>query len=424
MKLFVVGISHKTAPVSVRDKVALNPEELAMRLEELKENELVKECLLLSTCNRTELYGLIPKRCRKETGAVSIYKSLFPSQDIIQDENIFYYSGEEVVRHLFHVSSGLDSLAIGEPQIFGQLKDAYKAATKSRNTGPVLNRLIHITFSVTKSIRTQTGIGEGTISIGFAAVEMAQKIFRDLSPLKIMVIGAGETGTLTAGHFKKRGASKFLIANRTFEKAENLAANLNGSAVRFNLIDKHMSQVDIIVTCVGADDIIIKREPVEQAMKERRNRPLFFIDLGTPRDVEPGINSLYNVFSYNIDDLKDVVEANRAQRQSAVADAERIIEEYVKDFLEWYAGMGIIPTIKMLQDQFEKIRTEEIEANIKKRDGISREQVDLLTKSIVRKLLKSPILNLKENASSEIGMAQAEALRKMFDLKDGLSGDK
>jgi len=417
MKLFVAGISHKTAPVSVRDRVAINPENLKDRLDILKSNDLIKECLLLSTCNRTELYGLISRNCNIDKASVTAYNSLYPGIDIPLNQHMYCYTGEDAVRHLFRVSAGLDSLALGEPQIFGQLKDAYRAANRCKSTGPVLNRLIHKTFSVTKKIRTDTEIGEGTISISFAAVEMAQKIFGLLHPLRVMIIGAGETGTLTADHFKKRGVTKFLIANRTYERAEKLALAMQGSAIRFNMIYNYLNQVDIVVTCVGADDLIILKKPVEQAMKERKNRPLFFIDLGAPRDVDPGTKDIYNVFAYNIDDLRDVVESNLARRKSAAADAEKIIGEEVGEFFEWFSAVGVIPAIRQIQEYCEDIRKKEFEANKSKLNGSDVEQVDLLTRSIVKKILKTPILRLKENATTKDGPAHADAVQRLFNTK-------
>jgi len=418
MKIFVVGLSHKTAPVSVRDRVAISADDLKTKLDALKNGALLKESFILSTCNRTELYGLIPRKCSMETEPVSLFKSLHPGMDISLDEHLYYYTAEEAVRHLFRVSAGLDSLALGEPQIFGQVKEAYKIAARNNNTGQIFNRLLHKTFSATKNIRTNTRIGEGTTSIGFAAVEMAQKIFGDLSPMRIMVVGAGETGTLTAHHFHKRGVARFLIANRTYERGEKLAASLGGAAIRFNQIDAYLSEVDVVVTCVGADDAIIVPGPVEQTMKERKNRPLFFIDLGAPRDVDPKVKALYNVFVFNIDDLREVVESNRERRKHEVAAAEAIIEREINDFFEWYGTIGVLPTIQKLQDRFEKIRKAEIDANSPKLNGCDLSQIELLTRSIIKKILRAPILYLKENARTPTGMSEAEALKKIFSLDD------
>ncbi|MFC1556391.1 glutamyl-tRNA reductase [candidate division KSB1 bacterium] len=418
MKIFVIGLSHKSAPVSIRDRAAIDSGKLISKLDGLKSFELLKESVVLSTCNRTELYGLMPKKCEGSSAPASFFNSMYEGMDLVLEDYLYCHFNYEAVRHILRVSSGLDSLALGEPQVFGQIKDAYKAASQNNNTGPVLNRLLHKTFEVTKQIRTETRIGEGTTSIGFSAVDLAQKIFGDLSPLKIMVVGAGETGTLTAGHFQKRGVSKFLIANRTFEKAEKLAAFLQGSAIRFNSIDLHLAEVDAVVTCVGAEDMIITRKAVEEAMKRRKNRQLFFIDLGAPRDVEPSVKELYNVFSFNIDDLKEVVESNIALRKNETNAAEGIIEREVKSFFEWYGTIEVVPVIQQLQQYFESVRQNEIRTNLKKLNDNNIDQIELLTKSIVKKLLKVPILHLKEKASTEEGVSHAEALKKIFNLRD------
>lgn len=416
MSIFATGISHKTAPIAVRDRLALNPEDVATELERLKSQEFLREYLLLSTCNRTEIYGLIPNKCNVKKETAAIFKSMYPGLDISIDEHLYCFQDEDAAGHLFRVAAGLDSLALGEPQVFGQVKDAFRIANRSSTTGPIINRLVHKAFSVSKKIRTETGIGEGTTSISYAAVEMAQKIFGNLEPLRIMIIGAGETGTLTADHFMQRGARNFIIANRTFERAEKLALALRGSAIRFDKIYQHLGDVDITVTCIGAEEHIITAEKTSQVMKLRKNRPLFFIDLGVPRDVEPSVKKIYNVFSYNIDDLKSVVESNLERRRSAVADAEKIIRTDVEEFFDWYASIAVFPAIKQIQEYCEEIRSGEIAANSTRLNGADLEQVELLTKSIVKKILKAPILQLRENAATRDGPLHAEALLKLFRL--------
>ena len=418
MKIFAVGLNHKTAPIEVRDEVTIGASDLGRALDILRKNSYLKESFILSTCNRTEIYGLMYKAYLDENRLTSLYRSLYKDPANSLDEYLYFHTAEEAARHLFLVSTGLDSLALGEPQIFGQVKEAYRIASERGNTGPILNRLFHKGFEVTKNIRTNTKIGEGTTSIGFAAVEMAQKIFGDLSPLKVMVVGAGETGTLTANHFHKRGVTRFLIANRTFEKGEKLASSLQGSAIRFDKINMFMSEIDIIVTCVGAEDMIITPEPVKQAMKARKNRPLFLIDLGAPRDIDPGTRDIYNVFAFDIDDLKDVVDSNLARRKHEEVTAGKIIEHEVKAFFDWYATIGILPTIKKLQKYFEKIRRSEIETHKNKFNGNNFEQIDLLTKGIIKKILTDPILRLKKKANTEEGIAEAEALMKIFNLEE------
>ena len=252
MKIFVVGLSHNTAPISVRDRLTISPEDLVFTLNEIKANKELSESCIISTCNRTELYGTLPDQSANDKNSHIFFKSMYSDLDIDVEEYLFYHAHEDAVKHLFEVSAGLDSLALGEPQIFGQVKTAYQAAANNRNTASIFNRLFNKTFSVTKRIRTETRIGQGTTSISFAAVKLAQKIFGDLKPLRFLIIGAGETGALTANHFKERGASTMQIANRTFDKAEKIAAEVKGSAIKFDEIDAHLGQSDVIVSSTGA----------------------------------------------------------------------------------------------------------------------------------------------------------------------------
>ncbi len=418
MKLFVVGLSHNTAPISVRDKAAIKSEDLIDTLNRLKNNPYLLESCIVSTCNRTELYGTFAVSQEKQVNPYELFSSLYHENDTSLNDFLYYYTNEEAVNHLFKVSSGLDSLALGEPQVFGQVKSAYQDATANKNTNSILNRLFTRTFSVTKRIRTETKIGEGSISVSFAAVEMARKIFGDLSNKNLLVIGTGETGTLTARHFKERSIAKLYITNRTFERAEKLAVQIQGTAIRFNEITGTLFDTDVVVTCIGAKDYTIASEQIEQVMKERKNRPLFFIDLGAPRDVDPSINSIYNVFLYDIDDLKEIVESNFEQRQHEVQTALAIIEHEHKEFFDWYSTIGVLPVIQKLQERFEAIRHDEVANNESKLTGADKEQIDLLTRSIIKKLLKEPILRLKDSAKSTRGFEEADILKKIFNLGD------
>jgi len=424
MKIFVVGLNHKSAPINIRDMVMINMEDLIPVLDALKSHEGLAESCVISTCNRTELYGILPKESEQTVKPYNLFKSIYPDLKVSLNDYLFHYTNEEAVLHLFRVSAGLNSLALGEPQIFGQVKAAYKEAANNKNTGAILNRLFHETFAVTKRIRTDTRIGEGSISISFAAVEMARKIFGDLKSLRFLIIGAGETGTLTARHFRERGVTKMLVANRTPERAEKLAARISGSAIRFDEINTYLNQTDVIVTCMGADTYTISYDAVAFAMKERKNRPLFFIDLGAPRDVNPKVGTLYNVFVYDIDDLKEIVKTNLARRENELTAAEAIIDEEVKEFFGWYSTIGVLPTIQKLQERMETIRREEIEQNKNKLNSADMEQVELLSRSIVKKILRDPILRLKEMAKSSRGLEEAEVLKKLFNLEDSSPEEK
>ncbi len=323
MSIFVAGLSYKTAPVALREQLAVSPSKLGCHGCRLRVVGGLDEVVLLSTCNRVEIYGVAPE----VNGNVKSIFQLLAKFPCDVREHLYVYEGEVAVRHLFSVASGLDSMVLGETEITGQVKDAYDRAQKAGLTGPVLNRVFQKAFSTAKEIRTRTGIGRGATSVGSVAVELAEKIFRhDLSEHKVMIIGAGQMGEACIRHFAKKGARSVLVSNRSFDRAQALAAEFNGQAIRFDDCLKAMADADIVVSSTGCPETILHREQIAQLMAARRNRPLFLIDIAVPRDIDPDVQHLENVYLYNIDDLEAIVRENVRHREHDLVLCHGIIE--------------------------------------------------------------------------------------------------
>jgi len=325
---------------------------------------------------------------------------------------------------LFRVAAGLDSMAVGEPQVFGQVKAAYTAASRSGNTALLLNRLFHKAFSAAKRIRTETKIGTGSISLAFAAVTLVQNAAGNIQPLNILVIGAGDTGTLTARHFRERGAHNMVVTNRTFERAQQLAADIAGTAVRFDEFDQFLPSADVIITCIDSPQYCITAEQVKYIMKHRIRRPLFLIDLGTPRDIDPAVRDIPFVSAYDIDSLQSIVAENVEKRKSEIAAAERIIDEEMIKFFKWYSAAGILPVIRQLKEHFETIRYESIKHYASRVSAEEFEKLNRLTKNTTDKILRTLIKRLKERSASPEGFEGADVLKTFFNAHNITDGEK
>ena len=330
MKLFVAGISYKTAPVALREKVAVRPAELPCHACRLKLGANLDEVVLLSTCNRVEIYGTTPY----VNGNVHGILRHLGAGDMDYSDHLYVKEGDEAVKHLFQVAGGLDSMVVGETEITGQVKNAYQTAKDQRLTGRVLNRLFQTALQVGKSIRTNTAIGRGAVSVGSVAVELAEKIFdHDLSEKTVMIVGAGKMGEACVRHLAKRGARSVLVSNRSFERAQGLAAEFGGRAVRFDECFNAMREADIVVTSTGCPDTVIHRRDLEVIMRERPNRPLFLIDIAVPRDIADDVQQLDNVYLYNIDHLESIVRGNLLSRQHELSHCHEIIASRAAEFL-------------------------------------------------------------------------------------------
>ena len=356
MTLVAFGINHKTAPVDIREKVSFAPEKIPYALKDLTSNSDFNEAAILSTCNRTEIYcGMkeynenrvvewLSDFHRLESGKVRPYTYLHPDHD--------------AVRHMLRVASGLDSLVLGEPQILGQMKTAFTAANEAGTTGKILNRLFQHTFKSAKQVRTDTAIGSSPVSVAFAAVSLGKQIFGDLSGKSVMLIGAGETIELAARHLHEQGIGKMIVANRTVEKAHKLTEEFGGYAISLTEIPDHLSEADIVISSTASPLPILGKGAVESALKDRRHQPMFMVDIAVPRDIEPEVDNLEDVYLYTVDDLQEVIQENMKSRQDAAKQAEEIIDTQVVHFMDWVDAQGSVSTIRAFRAQADRTREE------------------------------------------------------------------
>ena len=421
MRLFAVGISHRTAPVELREGVDFARRGIDAALSALAALNVTREAVVLSTCNRAEIYA----GAESDDAAESCGRFISEYNGVAWDAlapHVVVYRGPEAADHLFRVAAGLDSLVVGEPQILGQVKDAFATATGLKSTGALTNRLFTSAFSVGKRVRSETGLGEGAVSVSFAAMALAKKIFGELGGLNVLILGAGEMAKLTGTHLQAQRVKQLVIASRTLESAAALAAELNGRAVPWSTIGPALAAADIVVTATGSREPVLTRMGVEEAMRSRRSRPLFVIDIAVPRDVDPDAGSLDQVFLYNIDDLQSIVKENLARRTSEVQRAEMIVREEVDRFRAWMQSREVVPTVIALRQRFEAIRQAELERLEPKLASLppdARARVDEVTHLIVEKLLLTPTERLKAADDEAQAVAYADALNRLFSLTPG-----
>ncbi len=419
--IMLLGVNHKTTPVEIREKIALTggyEEPLAA----LKKVDGVKEYYLLSTCNRVELLLVADDDKLVESRIIEfLFGDRVPRDECF--DYLYIYRGDAAVRHLFTVAASLDSMVVGEAQILGQLKEAYRYAADFNCTGPLLNKLLHKSFSVAKRVRTETAIGSSAVSISYAAVQLAKKIFGSLQEKKVMLVGAGEMAELAAEHLVGQGVGSVVVANRTLERAVDLARRFNGTAVAMGELITQLEEVDIIISSTGAADIILYKEQVQSIMRARMNRMLFFIDIAVPRDLDPKLIEIDNVYLYDIDDLVNVVEMNRSERDKEAAKAKRIVAEETLKFQRWYQGMAVIPTIQSLKNKIEAIGRGELDRTLANMTDISaddREKLERMIAAITSKILYNPLMFLKEDSC----MGRDNSDKKITVVRDifGLTG--
>jgi glutamyl-tRNA reductase len=420
LDIVLLGINHKTASVEVRECIAFAEDETKTALHSLTGKSFIKEALLFSTCNRVEILLVTDNKTRavEETKAFIAEFNKIPLEQF--EGALYLHEGDDAVRHVFRVASSLDSMVVGEPQILGQVKEAYRTATDEKASGVILNRLLHRTFFVAKRIRTETGIGDRAVSISYAAVELARKIFGELADKTVMLIGAGEMAELAVEHLIRYKANKVWVANRTFETGVELAKQFNGQAIRFEEILESLKTVDIIISSTGAPDYVIQRDQVKGLLRKRRNRPLFFIDIAVPRDIDPELNRLNNTYVYDIDDLKGVIDENVEDRQKEAIKGERIVDEAVIRFREWYESLDVVPTIVALRNKMESIAAAELKKTLQS-SMISEQDAAALQKmagSLINKILHDPTRFLKRNGMHEDKSFYIDTVRKLFKLDE------
>lgn len=416
MNFFLTGLNHRTAPVEVRERLAFPSGHLEDALRQLVELSGVREAVILSTCNRVE----VAVSAESLDGRAIVEHFLehvrqMPRQQL--SPHLYHYQGREAIRHLFRVAASLDSMVVGEPQILGQLKEAYAAAKSAGSVNGFLDGLLTRAFSVAKRVRSETEIGQNAVSVSYAAVELAREIFGNLSGRGILLIGAGKMSELAARHLHRAGASRIYVTNRTRERAEEMAAVFSGTVVPYEQFVTGMAQVDIVITSSGAPHYILTRDGMKTVMHQRKHRPIFLIDIAVPRNVEPAVNQLDNVFLYDIDDLGRVVEQNRVARLEEAAEAERIIEEEVEKMLARLREREVTPTIVRLQEQLESIRSGELERMRSKLGPLTPQQeeaIEALTKGIMGKIAHGPIAELRRQAGHGDTSAVLDIVRRVF----------
>jgi glutamyl-tRNA reductase len=421
MKVFVAGLNHKIADVDVREKLAFNGPKLEEGLKRFRELPEVHEAIILSTCNRVELYANV-KDNQRAAEAVKTFLSEFHNINRSSlDTGLYIYDGVNAVRHIFRVASSLDSMVVGEPQILGQLKDAFELALSQKTTGILLNKLMKKAISVAKRVRTETRIAENAVSISFAAVELAKKIFTDLSKRVFMLLGAGEMAELAAKHLISSGVKEVLVSNRTYERACDLAKEFNGKPVRFDEFIVEMSRADIVICSTGAPNFIVTKSQMQKVMKERKQRQVFLIDISVPRNLDPEINDLDNVYLYNVDDLQGVVDSNVFERKKEADKAEKIIDEELETFLKWQSTLDSVPTIVAIRERAEEIKKEELDKLFHKIPGIGekeRDAIEYMAAALINKMIHPPTAALKED--SEDKDVLVATIRKLY----GIDGKK
>ncbi len=420
MNLYCTGINHRTAPIEIREKLWFSTEEVRSFLPLIKK-DLAKECILISTCNRTELY-YVPQEEHADNSKIWKRLSEYKHADTTVDEKNFYsLSSLNAVKHLFHVSTGIDSMVLGDIQILHQIKEAYGLAQEQQTAGLLINRLINIASHVGKRAKTETEISEGAVSMSYAAAELASKIFEDLSKRTAMLIGAGETGKLTAKHLCGRQLGKLLLANRTRKRAEDLASQFDASVVDFENIRSELRNADIIISSVDTSSYILSSADIAQAMKHRGSRPLFIIDIGVPRNIDPAANTIANVFLHDVDALNHIIDNNIDHRKAEVPKIKEIILDELTQFNNWYNSLQVNPTIQQLRDQLETIRQSEVEKHKHHFAPEKQEELELLTKRIINKILHTPTVNLKNGHGDK---EDDETRHKVFILRHLFGLDK
>jgi glutamyl-tRNA reductase len=420
--LFVAGMNHLTAPVDVREQLAFEEEKVREILADLWGRGLFSEVMILSTCNRVEVYGVAeaPGEARE-----AAFSRLGAQRGVALREiepMLYTKTKDEAVLHVFRVAASLDSMMLGEPQILGQVKEAFALAQSSSTIGPLLHSLMSQAFGVAKKVRTETEVGRHAVSISFAAVELGRKIFGGLDGKAVLLVGAGEMAELAARHLVEHGALPVYVANRTLSRAQELARQLGGAAVPFDELHAVMASVDIVIASTAAPEPIIRAADVQQALHARRSRPLFFIDIAVPRNVEPGVNDLDNAFCYDVDDLRSVVDSNLRERQREAQRAEALVAREVERFASRLKALEVVPTIVSLRDKLETIRRAELDKALARLEGADEETrrvLEALSQSIVNKILHAPMVKLRDSSGTGHGPRWGELISELFGLKGG-----
>ena len=420
MNIIVIGLSHKTATVEIREKVAFSPNLIEKPLHDLIALDDIIEGVIISTCNRVEIYATT----RDIAGGIARIKRFLADYHHIPletlEQHLYSHHSEDAIRHVFRVASSLDSMIVGEPQILGQIKTSYGYAAEYKSSGIILNRFLHKAFSVAKRVRTETKIASSAVSVAFAAVELAKKILGELNDKTVMLVGAGEMCELAAKHFLNSGAKGVMVTNRTFERAERLAEAFDGEAIRFEELFQHLHRADIVLSSTGAPHIIIGPKDVEEVIKRRRFKPMFFIDIAVPRDIDQKVDEVENAYLFTVDDLQEIVQANLAQRSLEAEKAEEIIDQEIGQFYKWLSSLEVTPTIVALRNRFDEIRRAELDKTFSTWKDLppdAEKRLEAMTMAIMNKLLHSPSTVLKQAGQGGRVDLYVDSLRQLFELE-------
>ena len=417
MNLLCVGISHHTAPLDVRERLWFSPEEIRRTLPLLKPMGAA-ECALFSTCNRTEMYALIENNKLPPEEVKNLLIAQKSAESRVHPSDLFHLTAGDAARHLFRVTAGIDSMVLGDVQILAQVKEGFQFAVELGTAGFFMNRLFQLAFRAGKRARTETEIGDGAVSISYAAVELAEKIFDDLHKRSALVIGAGETAELTATHLRGKEIGKLFVTNRTQERAEQLSDKVRGVVIPFDNWLEKLQDVDIVISSVEVTRFILTAPDIQYALKHQGSKILFIIDIGVPRNIDPEVKHIENVFLYDLDTLNIMIETNLQKRQRELPKVEAVITEVLAELTHWYTSLEINPTITALTQFMENIRQEELAKHIHRFDPKDRELVELVTKRIINKIIHAPIVNLKSKQEASLAerLQKMSAIQKLFGL--------
>ncbi len=426
MNLLGISINHRTAPVEIRERLYLTEDQIQSYAQKTK-GSLLSEGLVISTCNRTEIYG-VP--LRPEIDITQLQNSLIEHKSVsnLTSEHFQSFVSGEAIKHLFRVATGIDSLIVGDNQIFKQVKDSFTLADESHFSGFLMKRIFDAAIRTGKRAITETGISEGAVTVSYAAVQLIEKIFSNLNKKSALVIGAGETGEIAAKHLKERGIGRLAITNRTIERAEKLAEKLQARIIPFSYFKDYLHEYDIVLSATSSENLILTKEDIVVSMKKRNYNACVFMDIAIPRDIDPAAKDINYVFYNDIDSLNIIVQQNLAKRKEEIPKVEKIINEEVAAFLKWFGSLEASPTIKTLRDYFESIRAEEFEKNKNRFSEQDQEKLDILTKRIINKILHQPTVAIKKfteaGSDPDESAMRINIIRELFGLDNTNSKDE
>ena len=414
MNILAISINHRTAPVELREALHLSSDEIKSMIHHAKE-ELFSEGLIISTCNRTELYG-IPKDQKLDVLDIQNFIFNYKNNKEVKPENFQTFASSEAIRHLFKLISGIDSLLIGDNQIYHQVKESFQTSEEMQFAGVLMKRVFDAAIKTGKRAISETEISEGAVTVSYAAVQLIEKIFSNISKKTALIIGAGESGELAAKHLRDRGIGKLVITNRTLERADKIARTLDAEVVSFDVFKEKLHEYDIILSATSAENLILTKEDIRNSMKKRNYSSLVLMDIAVPRDIDPASREIDYVFYHDIDSLKIIVEQNLSKRKFEIPRVEKIINEEIDAFISWYNSLEVAPTIKDLRDYFENVRAEEVGKNINRFSSEDQEKLEIITKRIINKILHQPTVELKK--INEDGSSPEETAVKVSILRD------